>query len=81
MRVQYMCKYCKQFLGELNQPGWSREEAERICGFHNLNPMEWSDVIDYNGVDDLMYVKTVCDYCQNAVELHPELLVEGKLLQ
>lgn len=81
MRVQYMCKYCKQFLGELNQPEWSRADAERACGINRLNAMEQTEVVDYNGIDESMQVKTVCDYCQNAVELHPELLVEGKLLQ
>lgn len=80
MRVQYMCKYCKQFLGELNQPGWSRADAERMCGLNQLSAVELRDAIDYNGMESI-HVKTVCEYCQNAVELHPELLVEGKLLQ
>lgn len=81
MRVQYVCKYCQHLVGELNEPGWSLEDAKRLCGFYQLTAVERTESIDYNGGDGSIYVKTVCDYCQDAVETHPELLVEGKLLQ
>lgn len=81
MRIEYWCKYCKHLVGEVNQPLWSYADAESLLGFSNLSPVEQKDVIDYNGRDGTMYVKTVCDYCQHAVESHPELLVEGNPLQ
>ncbi|MCL6548049.1 MAG: anti-sigma-F factor Fin family protein [Alicyclobacillus sp.] len=70
-----------QVVGELVQPGWSLAEAERWCGVHHLTPVERSEVIAYNRDRGVMYIQTVCDYCQHAVEMHPELLIEGKLLQ
>lgn len=79
MRVQYQCKYCKQFVGEVHRPDWSMSDAEAYLGFERLSPTERQDAIAYNGQEAL--VQTVCDYCQEALETHPELLVEGKLLQ
>jgi hypothetical protein len=81
VRIQYLCKYCKHLVGEINQPSWTPEEAERLCGFHALSAVERSEHIAYHRDSDMTYVQTVCDYCQSALETHPELLVEGKLLQ
>ena len=81
MKVAYTCKYCRHLVGELNRPLWSDVDAEQFLGLHHLNPMERTEVVAYNKDHSVLYVQTVCDYCQSAVESHPELLVEGKLLQ
>lgn len=81
MRIAYYCRHCKQFIGEINQPTWTRADAERYCGFQQLSAVERSEFIAYNGEHGAIYVQSVCDYCQRAVEDHPELLVEGHLFQ
>lgn len=81
MRIEYLCRYCRHLVGELDRPAWTREDAERFCGFHHLTPVERTEWIAYNGDHDVVFVQTVCDYCQSAAEAHPELLVEGNLLQ
>lgn len=81
MRIEYMCKYCNHMVGELNKPEWGESEAEQHLGLNRLDPVERTEAIAYNGNHEVMYVQTVCDYCQSAVERNPELLIEGKLLQ
>ncbi|MBX5436597.1 MAG: DUF2757 family protein [Alicyclobacillaceae bacterium] len=81
MRIEYLCKYCRHLVGELVRPDWSLADAERFCGIHHLTPVERSETVTYNRDRGVMYIHTVCDFCQHAVELHPELLIEGKLLQ
>lgn len=81
MRIAYTCKYCNHMIGELNKPEWGKADVEQHLGLHRLNPVERTEAIAYNGKHDVMYVQTVCDYCQSAMENNPELLIEGKLLQ
>lgn len=80
MRIEYVCKFCKHLVGELNQPGWTTDDADRYCGFTQLTQSERAEAIAWHDADR-MQVQTVCDHCQRAVEHHPELLIEGKLLQ
>ncbi|OFW82198.1 MAG: hypothetical protein A2201_13555 [Alicyclobacillus sp. RIFOXYA1_FULL_53_8] len=81
MRIEYTCKYCRHLVGALDRPEWGEQDAEYHLGFQRLNQVERNEAIAYNRNHDVVYVQTVCDYCQTAVESHPELLVEGKLLQ
>lgn len=81
MRIEYYCRHCKQYVGELDRPTWNKADAERYCGFQSLTPVERSESIAYNDDRGVMFVQTVCDHCQRAVEAHPELLVEGSLFQ
>jgi hypothetical protein len=81
MRIEYWCKHCRHLVGELNKPHWTQAEAEVQTGLQHLSSVERSESVAYYGNGDVMSVQTVCDYCQNAIERHPELLVEGKLLQ
>jgi hypothetical protein len=81
LRIEYWCKHCKHLIGEVNRPSWTQADAEFHCGLQELTPVERSEAVAYHGNGDVMYVQTVCDYCENGIEMHPELLVEGKLLQ
>jgi hypothetical protein len=49
-------------------------------GFHFLTPEERSDIIAYDSNGDVT-VKVVCDYCREAVERNPELLLVVNPLQ
>lgn len=81
MRIEYWCKHCRHLIGEVNQPNWTMADAERYCGLHHLTPLERSEWVAYHGDPGVMTVQTICDHCQQAVESHPELLIEGKILQ
>jgi hypothetical protein len=81
MRVEYVCRHCRHQVGELENPLWSAADVEEVCGFSSLDAVERAEHIAYNGDRSVVYVQVVCDYCQRALEAHPELLIEGKLLQ
>ncbi|MBX6352665.1 MAG: DUF2757 family protein [Thermoflavifilum sp.] len=81
MRVSYVCRYCNHMVGELNRPDWTLHDAEWRLGLASLSPVERSEWISYNEGSETLTVQTVCDWCQRAVETHPELLVEGNPLQ
>jgi hypothetical protein len=50
-------------------------------GFLSLTDDERADIITYNMEEDCAYVKTICDYCQSALETHPELSLVNSPLQ
>ncbi len=81
VRIEYLCRHCHHMVGEIDRPDWSYEDAVQILGLGHLDEVERARTIAYNDHGRWMYILTVCDYCQQAVEAHPELLVEGKLLQ
>ncbi|MCL6454552.1 MAG: anti-sigma-F factor Fin family protein [Alicyclobacillus sp.] len=81
MRVEYRCRHCGQSMGDVERPGWSRADAELHCGVAQLSAVERAETVSYNEEQQVMTVQSVCDYCQQALESHPEVLVEGKLLQ
>ena len=81
MRIEYLCRHCHHLVGEINRPNWTQADAEKYCGLQVLSPVERSEWVAYDENYGVLTVQTVCDHCQNAIERHPELLVEGKLLQ
>ncbi|GMA50530.1 hypothetical protein GCM10025857_18870 [Alicyclobacillus contaminans] len=81
MRVEYWCKHCKHLVGALDRPEWSQADAERYCGLQQLSPAERMEWVSVYGSQGVMTVQTICQHCQQAVEQHPELLIEGKVLQ
>ncbi|WP_067933499.1 anti-sigma-F factor Fin [Alicyclobacillus kakegawensis] len=81
MRVEYVCRHCHHRVGELENPLWDVSDVEQVCGFSSLNAVERREHIAYNEDCSVVYVQVVCEDCQRALEAHPELLVEGKLLQ
>ncbi|MBJ6361279.1 anti-sigma-F factor Fin [Paenibacillus sp. GCM10012307] len=76
MAVTYICRHCKTSLGTLS--GAAASEAR--LGFHFLTPEERSDIIAYSQNGDVT-VKVVCDYCSEAIEANPELLLVMNPLQ
>lgn len=77
MQLIYVCRHCRTYLGRLN-----REQAdERRLGLASLTAEEQADIISYNLNEDVAYVKTICDYCQEAIEAHPELALLDSPLQ
>jgi hypothetical protein len=76
MRIIYRCKYCKSNIGEIE----GQIDNQRL-GFQSLTEAERADIITYDKEEDCTYVKTICDYCQSALETHPELALVQSPLQ
>ncbi|UOF91815.1 anti-sigma-F factor Fin family protein [Fodinisporobacter ferrooxydans] len=76
MRIIYYCKYCKSNIGQID----GQVDPSRL-GFQSLTLDERADIITYNQDEDSTYVKTICDYCQSALETHPELSLVSNPLQ
>ncbi|MDQ1910947.1 anti-sigma-F factor Fin family protein [Paenibacillus sp. GD4] len=76
MSVKYTCRHCQTSIGEIQQDGVS----EYQLGFHFLTPEERRDIISYDPNGDVT-VKVVCDYCKEALEANPELMLLGSPLQ
>lgn len=68
MAINYVCRYCKTPLGQLNRLFFSEEQL----GFDTLTSEERKDIITYDAFGNIT-VRVICDYCQEAVEEHPEL--------
>jgi hypothetical protein len=76
MAVHYVCKHCRMPLGEIS----NEEVTEFQLGFHFLTPEERGDIITYNSSGDVT-VKLVCEYCNEALQTHPELSLVPSPLQ
>ncbi|MNP29555.1 hypothetical protein D3C76_1225870 [compost metagenome] len=76
MDVRYVCPHCGTEVGRLS--GGSLTEAQ--LGFHSLTLEERSDIITYSPNGDVT-VKVTCDYCKQALEAHPELMLVANPLQ
>lgn len=68
MAINYVCRYCKTPLGQLNELMLSEEQL----GFHTLTADERKDIMTYDTFGNLT-VRVICDHCKEAVEEHPEL--------
>ncbi len=76
MIVNYICRHCRTQLGQLQGESLS----EYRLGFHFLTPDERKDIIAYN-LDGAVTVKVVCDYCKQALDQYPELVLQANPLQ
>ncbi len=76
MSVNYICKHCKTEIGFIE----GRNISESQLGFHFLTPEERNDIIAYNPSGDVT-VKLVCDYCAEAIQANPDLLLISSPLQ
>jgi len=76
MAVNYICKHCKTSIGSLDQAQLSDQQL----GFHFLTAEEREDIITYNFNGDVI-VTILCDYCQEALQNNPELMLVDNPLQ
>ena len=77
MHIVYYCKYCKTYLGSLN----SSQISYEALGFTNLTVQEIADMIEYHTEDQTTYVKTVCEYCETALQQNPALYLTNTPIQ
>ena len=76
MAVNYICKHCKLSIGSIEEQAVS----EQRLGFHSLTPEERSDIIAYSQNGDVT-VSIVCDYCNEALQSNPDLILISSPLQ
>ncbi|AWB42815.1 DUF2757 domain-containing protein [Paenibacillus sp. CAA11] len=76
MAINYVCRHCRTFIGRIDSPSVSEAEL----GFHSLTPEERRDIIAYDSSGE-MTVRVTCDYCKEAMEHHPELMLLANPLQ
>jgi len=76
MAVNYVCRHCRTPLGSLDRDDLS----EAALGFHFLTPEERGDIITYDAAGNVT-VRVICDYCREALEANPELLLIESPLQ
>lgn len=76
MEVRYVCPHCHTGIGRIS----SSLLTEYQLGFHSLTPDERRDIITYSQNGDIT-VKVTCDFCKQALETHPELMLVSNPLQ
>lgn len=77
MHLVYTCKHCHSFLGQLDR---TRVDDRRL-GLSTLSAEERADLVSYDLKEDVAYVKTICEFCQEALEANPELALLHSPLQ
>lgn len=77
MQLIYVCRHCNMYLGRIDR---DQADPSRL-GLDVLTAEEQADIISYNLNEDVAYVKTICSYCQEAIESHPELALLHNPLQ
>lgn len=76
MAIKYICRHCNAVLGTID----STVITETQLGFHSLTPAERRDIIAYD-LSGEVTVRVTCDYCNEALETHPELSLISNPLQ
>jgi hypothetical protein len=76
MSIKYYCRYCQTKIGELQQ----NDITEFQLGFHFLTPAERKEIVSYQE-DGGVEVRVICDYCKEALDANPELMLIMNPLQ
>ncbi|RIX49280.1 DUF2757 family protein [Paenibacillus nanensis] len=76
MAVNYICRHCKTSIGSVAEPSITEQQL----GFHFLTPEERSDIIAYDSNGDVT-VSLVCEHCNEALNLNPDLMLVNNPLQ
>ncbi|MCU6710853.1 anti-sigma-F factor Fin family protein [Paenibacillus sp. J5C_2022] len=76
MAVNYICKHCRSSIGRIE----GANVTEQQLGFQFLTPEERGDIIAYDSSGDVT-VKIVCDYCNEAINSNPDLMLVDSPLQ
>lgn len=77
MQYTYVCKHCRSLLGVMDD-NWANEAR---LGISSLTLQERADIISYDSNQRNATIHTICNFCQAALEQHPELVLERSPLQ
>lgn len=76
MAIYYYCRHCGVQVGKIEQSIISTSQL----GFDHLTGEERREMIEYDGSGNV-YVKVICEDCQEALERNPELHQFGNIIQ
>ncbi|MDU5144777.1 MAG: anti-sigma-F factor Fin [Paenibacillus dendritiformis] len=76
MSVNYVCKHCHTLIGRVEGSGID----ETRLGFHLLTEAERHEYIKVHTNGDVT-VRMTCDFCTEAIQMHPELSLLSSPLQ
>lgn len=76
MSIKYFCRCCHTKVGELT----NSDVTEQELGFHFLTPDERRDIVFYQANGDVE-VRVICDYCKEALDANPDLMLVANPLQ
>lgn len=77
MKYIYHCKHCHTVIDTLE----AEQQMERQLGLLNLTTEERNELLTFDKTEQKIYVKTVCEYCYQAIQANPELSLIGNPLQ
>ncbi len=77
MKYIYHCKHCHTVIDVIE----GNEDIGRQLGLADLTMEEKEDFLTFDKQEQKVYVKTVCDYCYQAIVNNPELAIIGNPLQ
>lgn len=80
MRFEYVCRYCKGNVGTVEHAAWTYSDGAQRLGLNQLDKAHQREVIQSQR-EDTVQVQTVCEQCEQAVSMNPELLIEGNVIQ
>jgi hypothetical protein len=67
-------------MGTVEHRDWTLADGVQHLGLHHLDAAHQQEVVRPIQADAVQ-VQTVCEACEEAVQMHPELLVEGHVIQ
>lgn len=67
MAIHYHCRHCGTKLGSIEQTSVHSE----TLGLHKLTDQERLDMVSYDASGEI-YIKAICEDCQEALERNPE---------
>lgn len=75
MVIHYVCRHCASTLGKI--PWAADENSAMRLGWNNLSEEERRGTFYHNANGDCI-VRVVCEYCEQALDEHPELWLVDK---
>ena len=75
MAIQYHCRHCGVHIGSIDT---NEVETNRL-GFQHLSDEDRSEMIHYNQTGDV-YVKSICEDCQESLMKNPNFYENDYLI-
>ncbi|OEH84341.1 hypothetical protein BHU72_11080 [Desulfuribacillus stibiiarsenatis] len=77
MKFIYHCKHCHTVIDILE----ADRTIEKDLGLQDLSQQEKDELLYFDAAEQSVYVRTVCDFCYEAIQANPELALVGSPLQ
>lgn len=77
MKFIYQCRHCQMIIDVIE----GGPDLEQQLGLTELSLEEQNDTLVFDEHGQNVHVKTVCDYCYQAILANPELVLIGNPLQ